>query len=185
MLVGARFVQGYLSLIAHPQQQDVDSARRLDCGLVSFTIVAHPVRRYRAVQRVYLRSGNIHLVDQLFVQRIGIALLFRRIDRIEFEQGEDHHVFETQPFVLVTAYQFAVHADRRFSGRQGQHAFLPGGGFGLDRLGDFGRHAERAVLGRSRDVGRDTLEPRDDIHRFGAFLEAPFGLELVVCTHSG
>ncbi len=134
---------------------------------------------------MHLSGRNIHLVDQLLVQRIGIALLFVRLDGIEFELGENHDILKAQPLVFMPPHQFPIDADGRFPGGQRQHAVFSRRRFGLDRGRDFVRHTHRSLFRRRRNVGGNALEPGDDLHRFGPCFQSSFGLKLVIGTHNG
>ncbi len=121
---------------------------------------------------MYVVLLYIYVFEQLFTHGTTAAVILFGVYGVKFVETEDNHVFETQRLLAVHAYQLAVYAHGRFTGREAQHEL-----FALERLrlygfGNLTRYIVSAVFGRGAHQRGDLFITGYYVQRLNSLFEA-------------
>ena len=145
-----------------PDAEDlkVDSARASDRILVAAALVVHLVATRFALRDVDVLGVDVDVGEQILPHEPPIRVDALPPHRVVLVEVERHDTAEAQPFLAMHAYELAINADWRRTGREPEHRALAGGLFFRDERRDAVRDEPGDVLVIVHDDRADLLTRR-------------------------
>ena len=138
-----RLVEADMAVRPEAEQLQVDTARRLDGLLVGR---AHGVGvGVRALGHVRARLVNVHVVEQVLLHEVAVALVVLGVEAAVLVQVERGHVGEADLAGRAVLHEARVQPDGRRTRGQPQHAGRVGVHVGGDTVGRLAAHVLGAL----------------------------------------
>jgi hypothetical protein len=139
---------------ANAEQLQVEATVLFNQLVVALAVSFYLLDGQRAVRNVHVFGPNVHVVEQLLVHEVDVALELVRLHGVVLVEVEGDHVLEAEAFLAVQADKLLVHANGRRAGGQTQYGLLALVLLGSDQLGNFVGHVNGALLRRFKNGDR-------------------------------
>ena len=109
-----------MSIVADAEQLQIDAAERLNKALIAHSLFFKVI--CVAVRHMCVRLVDIHVVKEVVVHEIAVAVRVRIVQTAVFVEVYGAHFGKVQYAVLITLYKIFVGANRRRACCKTQHA---------------------------------------------------------------
>ncbi len=102
----------------------VNAAVIVNHFFVAFAVSLHIIHGDGTVGNMDVFGVNVHMIEEVFLHKMHIALLGFGLHGVVLVKVERHHIAKAEALFLVQAHQFGIHLYGRRSGGQAKHYFF-------------------------------------------------------------
>src|SRR5690606_33925699 len=135
-----RLIETDMPCPANAQQLKVQSACGFYLRFVCFAILLQLVWRDRAIRNMDIFRFDVHMIEQMLVHEIMIALDIVPFHRVVFIQIEGDHILETEALLPMHADELLIYPDRGRTCRKTKYTSLSFFRFPSDQCRNFLGH---------------------------------------------